>query len=589
MGKQFNVLAAQVRLIRSRVEGWGDSTSARCQQDARAYQDKYKALQWQAHQQHILCNEISQHAHRNSGQALRAAAPSLPDHVRLRIRRRKRAADRIRHMQSEPPKDWQPTAVSCGILAADSFTEPPCDWPDREAPQARLSPAAPRGATDLKSTLRADARDFVPGAGGDLADLDTDCSWGESPGLETEVTDGGHWPALLPALQATDLWEPTTVAITALQEQLRALGTQVAEACTRTAVVERQNDKHFVLYKAVFEGYLSNQTDEIEALVDARAEKLMRDMAEMQEAVSVNLKEAARAMAEDATQRLQEHKEAQLKLLQEMFLAVPSAESIAAQLKAMEGLMQDCLSKAVETSKEVTVQSKRYVDTVVAKVQRPATQEMEARLERKMLVNFREIRELLDHSRDEVCDFMSATREGILIEATTAIRSHLEDSGLRSDIRRLERGLAQLETQATEAADLSRVDAEIAKMKDGLKGLEALLQQLISRLSDVARASFSKIEEISDSVAMLAQAVSASRSGGGGGVSSSAGFLGSPLAGGAHRLPAGVPVEDDLSSVSSLGLGDQPDEPCEVCGGLRSMTRARRSCRCLEAPVLWSS
>ena len=98
-GKAYNLLAAQVRIIRSTIEGWTTQELQDVQRQHHDYKVEYQNSQWAAHQVHRRCNSVNGATSYNSGEALWHAKELLPACacVYRSSRYTKRHADQLRH------------------------------------------------------------------------------------------------------------------------------------------------------------------------------------------------------------------------------------------------------------------------------------------------------------------------------------------------------------------------------------------------------------------------------------------------------------------------------------------------------------
>ena len=121
MPRKYNVVAAQIRIIRAQLEEWprrgcGPSVVDSDVSDGLydTYENHYKRAQWKAHKQHLWHVQLSGKQERNSGDALYAAKPSLTTKQYDAARRDKRVADSLRHPEQQvrrPKFRWNPEAA----------------------------------------------------------------------------------------------------------------------------------------------------------------------------------------------------------------------------------------------------------------------------------------------------------------------------------------------------------------------------------------------------------------------------------------------------------------------------------------------
>ena len=298
---------------------------------------------------------------------------------------------------------------------------------------------------------------------------------------------------------------------------------------------------------------------------------------------------------------------------QELLLSVPSALAVDAKMTAMRDFVHSSVQQMCDELKEQLINSKQYMDAKIATLQVPTTRELERWLRAPLAALWEECKRHVQISRDEVCVFLSDTRDAILgaVQATMdAQRTFVEQRAgqlrdahmqeVRKEAQKLLEATQRSESEAT-AALARRVEPQIEAVPQLVKSiLEEQLTEIRSQSADHDEAFRQLTALVSTHAGRTAEFIAS-------GVNTAISeLLASNVISLAVRAELGrssmraelvrasdrvAPFRDDApvggrlppaasSSSSSASLWDD-EELCEVCGGRKSHTLSRLSCACL--------
>ncbi|CAK0896750.1 unnamed protein product [Prorocentrum cordatum] len=441
MGKAYNLLAARIRLLEKQTY---------CELDS--------YLQHSAIRRHAFLCEVLQHNVHHPSHAATLARPMVGDQVYRSSRRLFRNAGKERHVVFE--QEARTPLSSDGVICA------------RRWRRTRLRADAPEflpSASDVPPVCAIAAYRSEPvrhtrsGSGLDMAGIER-LSW--SGATENDSSDYSGMidcsePSVLPPYVPSVLNDSVSEFLCPVVHELCAL-CYTHDQLLRA--IEHKNEKIFDMQ--VLTGALATSVSDSDlAALALRVESLEN-----------TIDEQINAVRDDVTTSQATHCEK----IEEWMCKVPRLDEFSAQLDALRLSLSTHQSETV-TRVRTLVQDgaeaqRAYLENAVATVQRcvvdPAPATVSRWVEQPLSALWDDCQQLIDKHVSQTNEFLSATREGILMEA------HVLLSNVSADIAVLRDSAVFVQKYKTECAESSMLRCSVNHICEELAALASAIEKV---------------------------------------------------------------------------------------------------------------